>query len=139
MRSIHSLVFVAVALVSGGCTAVDTNVPEAARVSFTKVDSPIVGIGSTQLERQNGRLVLSGYVVRRWPAASDDTTKSHVKITLIDAHGAVLRTVATEFEPRVIPHGHKMPGYAKFLAELEPLPDAASRIEIRAYEDGENR
>jgi len=122
----------AVALALAGCATPFRAPPDVANVILERGDSPLVRVEKIWLERKNGPLVIKGYIVKRLEA--EDTTQTHLDVTLYDATGAVLRCSVEHFEPRQIPRRHRRPDYASYSVPLDPLPSGTVRIEVRAHE-----
>lgn len=121
-----------VALALAGCATPFRAPPDVANVILERVDSPLVRVEKIWLERKNGPLVVTGYVIKR--LETKDTTGTHLDVTLFDSSGRVLRTTVEHFEPRQIPRRHRMPDSATYRVVLDPLPDGTARIEVRAHE-----
>jgi hypothetical protein len=97
-----------------------------------RVDSPVVMVTKIWLEKKQGPLVVAGHVVKRLSA--NDTTQTHLDVTLYDATCQTLRHTVEHFEPRQIPRRHRMPDSAEYNVPLAPLPSGTVRIEVRAHE-----
>ncbi len=106
--------------------------PDVAHIKLERADSPVVVVEKIWLERKKGPLVVKGYIVKRLEA--EDTTQTHLDVTLYDASGAVLRSTVEHFEPRQIPRRYRRPDYASYSVPLDPLPSGTVRIEVRAHE-----
>ncbi|MDQ5978463.1 MAG: hypothetical protein QG602_1437 [Verrucomicrobiota bacterium] len=115
-----------------GCATPFRAPPDVAHVKLERADSPVVVVEKIWLERKNGPLVVKGYIVKRLEA--EDTTQTHLDVTLYDAAGAVLRSTVEHFEPRQIPRSYRRPDYASYSVPLDPLPSGTVRIEVRAHE-----
>jgi hypothetical protein len=122
----------AVGLLLAGCATPFRAPPDVAHIKLDRVDSPVVVVEKIWLERKTGPLVVAGYIVKRLEA--DDTTQTHLDVTLYDAAGAVLRSTVEHFEPRQIPRRYRGPDYASYRIPLDPLPSGTVRIEVRAHE-----
>ena len=118
--------------VLAGCATPFRAPPDVAHVKLERADSPVVVIEKIWLERNNGPLVIKGYIVKRLEA--EDTTQTHLDVTLYDAAGAVLRSTVEHFEPRQISRRYRLPDYASYSVPLDPLPSGTVRIEVRAHE-----
>jgi hypothetical protein len=118
----------------GGCLAPPALPPELAALALTKVNSPKVTLWTVRLERKDGRFLLSGHAFRHYPAAGEDTSRTHLVITLFDAAGKRLRELPADFAPRQIPHGYRGPGYSVFSIPLEQLPADTYCIQVRAVD-----
>lgn len=124
------MAFAAVAL--AGCATPFRAPLDVAHIRLERADSPVVVVEKIWLERKEGPLVLKGYVLKRLEA--EDTTRTHLDVTLYDAAGAVLRRTVEHFEPRQIPDRNRRPDDATYRVVLDPLPSGTVRIEVRAHE-----
>lgn len=115
-----------------GCATPFRSPPDVAQIELERADSPVVVVEKIWLERRNGPLVVKGYIVKRLKA--EDTTQTHLHVTLYDATGAVLRSSVEQFEPRQIPPRARLPNYGSYSVPLDPLPNGTVRIEVRAHE-----
>lgn len=115
-----------------GCATPFRAPPDVAHIKLERADSPVVVVEKIWLERKKGPLVVKGYVVKRLEA--EDTTQTHLDVTLYDAAGAVLRHTVEHFEPRQIVRRYRRPDYASYSVSLDPLPGGTARIEVRAHE-----
>jgi hypothetical protein len=129
------MAFAAVAL--AGCATPFRAPPDVAHIRLERADSPVVVVEKIWLERKEGPLVLKGYVLKRLEA--EDTTRTHLDVTLYDAAGAVLRRTVEHFEPRQIPERNRRPDDATYRVVLDPLPSGTVRIEVRAHEGNHAR
>jgi len=111
--------------------------PDVAQIKLVRVDSPVVIVEKIWLERKKGPLVVKGYVMKRLDA--EDTTQTHLDVTLYDETGRLLRTTVERFEPQQIRRRWHQPGYASYLVTLDPLPTGTARIEVRAHEGAHPR
>jgi hypothetical protein len=123
------------ALLLGGCLSMSAPPPELASLSLTKVNSARVYLWNVRLKKEHGRLFLYGQVFRQHPVADEDTSRTHLTITLFDSRGEPLRERPAEFEPRRIPHGYRVPGHSVLSVPLDMLPEHTSCIQVRAYDD----
>lgn len=101
-----------------------------AHIVLDRLDSPLVWVEKTWLERKNVLLVVRGYVIKRLD--TKDMIGTHLDMTLFDAGGQVLRTTVEHFEPRQIPRRHHTPDSTTYRVVLDPLPPGTARIEVRA-------
>ncbi|MCB1103267.1 MAG: hypothetical protein H7A44_11160 [Opitutaceae bacterium] len=115
-----------------GCATPFRAPSDVAHIKLERVDSPVVRVEKVWLERKKGPLVVKGYIVKRLEA--EDTTQTHLDVTLYDAAGAVLRSTVEQFEPRQIPRRYRRPDYASYSVPLDPLPGGTVCIEVRAHE-----
>ncbi len=120
------------AIVLTGCATPFRAPPDVAHIKLERADSPVVVVEKIWLERKTGPLVVKGYIVKRLEA--EDTTQTHLDVTLYDAAGSVLRSSVEHFEPRQILHHYRRPAYASYSVPLDPLPSGTVRIEVRAHE-----
>lgn len=130
MKTQYMIMSVALAL--AGCATPFRAPPDMANVILERVDSPLVRVEKIWLERKNGPLVVTGFVLKRFE--TEDTTGTHLDVTLYDAAGQVLRRTVEHFEPRQIPRRYRRPDDATYRVTLDPLPDGTARIEVRAHE-----
>jgi hypothetical protein len=121
-----------VSVFAGACVTSPRTPPEVAHIELIGESSPIISVGKSRLEKRDGQLLLTGYVVRLLSA--NDTTQTHLDVELVAASGAVIRTSIEHFEPRDIPRRHKRPSYASYRVPIEPLPAHTARIVVRAHE-----
>lgn len=119
-------------LLLAGCATPFRAPPDVRGIQLDRVGSPVVEVEKIWLERKAGPLTLKGYVQKHLTA--DDTTQTHLDVTLYDASGRVLRTTVEHFEPRQIRRQWRRPAYASYAVVLDPLPPGTSRIEVRAHE-----
>ena len=119
-------------LVLAGCATPFRAPPGLRDIKLDRVGSPVVEVEKIWLERKEGPLVLKGYVLKR--LAAEDTTQTHLDVTLYDSAGRVLRATVVHFEPRQIPRRYRRPDYASYGVPLDPLPAGTVRIEVRAHE-----
>ena len=129
----HATLILCATLLLGGCLQLPP--PEAAALSLTKVNSARVTLWNVRLEKAPGGLRLDGHVFRHYPAADEDTTRTHLLVTFFDARGESLREIPAEFTPGRVPHGYRGPGYSVFSVLLDKLPPGTNRIQIRAYDE----
>ena len=115
-----------------GCATPFRAPTEVAHIQLERVDSPVVVVDKIWLEKKQGPLVVTGYVVKRLSA--DDTTQTHLDVTLFDAAGQILRRTVEHFEPRQIIRRHRLPASGEYRVMLDPLPPGTARIEVRAHE-----
>jgi hypothetical protein len=115
-----------------GCATPFRAPPDEAHIKLDRVDSPVVIVEKIWLERKKGPLVVKGYVLKRLEA--EDTTQTHLDVTLYGEAGQVLRSTVEHFEPRQIPRRYRRPDDAAYIVTLDPLPPGTSRIEVRAHE-----
>jgi hypothetical protein len=106
--------------------------PDVAHIKLERIDSPVVIVEKIWLERRSGPLTLKGYVLKRLSA--DDTTQTHLDVTLYDEAGRVLRTSVERFTPQRIVRRFRQRPYASYSVNLDPLPPGTARIEVRAHE-----
>ncbi len=115
-----------------GCATPFRAPPEVAHIQLERADSPVVMVTKIWLEKKRGPLVVTGYVTKRLSA--DDTTQTHLDVTLYDAAGQILRNTVEHFEPRQIPRRRRIPDSVAYRVTLDPLPPGTTRIEVRAHE-----
>ena len=130
MKTVILLPLVALAL--AGCATPFRAPPDVANIELVRFDSPLVSVEKIWLERKNGPLVVTGYVIKE--LSTEDTTGTHLDVILLDAGGRVLRSTLEHFEPRQIPRRYRRPDYATYRVQIDPLPPGTARIEVRAHE-----
>ncbi len=116
-----------------GCASFQQVPAEVAQIKLDRVDSSRVFIARATFARDHGQLVLLGSVMRK--VGVEDTTRTHLAVTLFDENGNMLREIPARFAPQDIPRGPKMSGWSEYRIPLAPVPADTSRIEIRACED----
>lgn len=112
-----------------GCATPFQAPPDVGHIQLDRVDFPIINIHKIWLERDPGILVVRGYV--RKQLRVDDTTRTHLDVTLYDDFGEVLRSNVAQFAPSRIP---RRPTHAPYLIVLDRLPKDTVRIEVKALE-----
>lgn len=116
-----------------GCATPFRAPSDVAHIKLERIDSPVVMVEKIWLERKNdGPLILKGYVLKRLIA--DDTTQTHLDVTLYDGAGRVLRTSVERFTPQRIVRRFRQLPYASYSVNLDPLPSGTTRIEVRVHE-----
>lgn len=130
MKAVVMLPLMALAL--AGCATPFRAPLDVANIKLARFDSPLVSVEKIWLERKHGPLVVTGYVIKE--LSTEDTTGTHLDVTLFDAGGQVLRSTVEHFEPRQIPRRYRRPDYATYRVPLDPLPAGTDRIEVRAHE-----
>jgi hypothetical protein len=113
-----------------GCATSFRAPSDVAHLKLKRVSSPGVAFEKIWLERKKGPLVVTGYVVKRLEA--EDTTQTHLDVTLCDGAGHVLRGSAEHFAPRQIPRRFRLAGSATYRVPLDPLPADTALVELRA-------
>lgn len=121
-------------VILAGCTTPFQAPPDVAHIQLDRADSPLVSVEKIWLERKSGPLVVTGFVLKE--LSTEDTTGTHLDVTLFDAGGRVLRSTVEHFEPRQIPRRPRQPDDATYRVVLDPLPAGTVRIEVRAHEGG---
>lgn len=134
MKSVHHLLPIMLAgLALAGCVTPFRAPAEASHITLERVDSPIVLIEKMWLEQKQGSLAVTGYVIRRMD--TDETTQTHLDVTLFDSAGRVLRSTVEHFEPRQIRVSRfRRHRDAQYRVELKLPPAGIARIEVRAHE-----
>lgn len=122
----------AIGLIFAGCATPFRAPSDVAHIQLDRADSPLVSVEKIWLERKHGPLVVTGYVLKE--LATEDTTNTHLDVTLFDAGGRVLRSSVEHFEPRQILRRYRQPSVATYRVVLDPLPPGTVRIEVRAHE-----
>lgn len=103
-----------------------------AHIELIGESSSVITVGTSRLDREDGPLILTGYVIRR--LGPTDTTQTHLDVELVDASGALLRTSVEHFKPRDIPRRHKRRSFGAYRVSIDPLPANTARIVVRAHE-----
>jgi hypothetical protein len=119
-------------VVLAGCATPFRAPPDLAHIRLDRVGSSVVEVEKIWLERKKGPLVVKGFVVKHLEV--EDTTQTHLDVTLYDEAGNVLRSTVEHFEPRQIPRRYRKPDDASYRVVLDPLPPGTARIEVRAHE-----
>lgn len=119
-------------LLLAGCATPFRAPSDVAHIKLDRVDSLVVVVEKIWLERKKGPLVVTGYILKRLEV--EDTTQTHLDVTLYDSAGQVLRTSVEHFEPRQIPRRYRRADDAIYRVTLDPLPAGTARIEVRAHE-----
>lgn len=132
MKTPSLLLVGAVGLVLAGCATPFRAPADVANIKLDRVDSPVVIVEKVWLERKDGPLVVTGYILKRLEAT--DTTQTHLDVTLYDAAGSVLRRTMAHFEPRQITRRFSRPGFGTYRVPLDPLPAGTVRLEVKAHE-----
>ena len=116
-----------------GCVLLAPTPPQAEQVKIMRVSSPVVEVERSRIIRDKGQLVLFGQASKQLGA--QDTSRTHLEVTLFDTNGAVLRKSVEHFSPAQIPWGgHRMHGHSQIRIVLDPLPPSTAVIEVRADE-----
>lgn len=118
-----------------GCVNFMRTPPDLAQIKREHANSAKVSVRGFELIRYKDQTLLVGKVGRLFFEA--DTRKTHLDVTLFAADGSVLRSFTTEFSPRQIYAGRRMPGSSGYQVVLDPLPPGLARVEVRAH-DGEH-
>lgn len=133
MKSLHFLPVVLAGLALAGCVTPFRAPADASHIKLERVDSPVVLIEKIWLEQKKGPLAVTGYVIRRMD--SEETTQTHLDVTLFDSSGRVLRSTVEHFEPRQIGVSRfRRHRDAQYRVELQIPPAEIARIEVRAHE-----
>ncbi len=133
MKTNPRLFFAALAVLGLAACATPFRAPASAtHIKLERVHSPVILVEKIWLEQKHGPLAVTGYVIRRLEA--DDTTKTHLDVTLFDSTGRVLRSTVEHFEPRQINDRFRRHSDARYRVELQLPPAEISRIEVRAHE-----
>jgi hypothetical protein len=130
--SCYRLLPCVVILLLAGCVTPFRAPADVAHIKLDRTDSPVVLIEKIWLERTDGALALTGYVIRRLDAR--DTTQTHLDVSLYAADGRRLRSTVEHFEPRQINPRVRGHSDARYRVLLDPLPAETTRIEVRAHE-----
>lgn len=132
MKTSTLLLLGATGILFAGCATPFRAPPDVAHIKLERVDSPVVIIEKIWLERKEGALALTGYVIKRLDAR--DTTQTHLDVNLYAADGRLLRSTVEHFEPRQINPRFRRHTDARYHVPLDPLPSGTVRIEVSAHE-----
>ena len=127
-----SPLFGIVLLLLAGCATPFRAPADVAHIILERGDSPVVRVDKIWLDREGGTLFVRGYVMKRLEA--DDTSRTHLDVTLYDATGRVLRSTVEHFEPRQIPRQIRRSALASYDVALDPLPEGVAKISVMAHE-----
>jgi hypothetical protein len=130
--SCYRLLPCTVVLLLTGCVTPFRAPADVAHIKLDRADSPVVIIEKIWLERKEGALVLTGYVLKRLEAK--DTTQTHLDVSLYAADGRLLRSTLEHFEPRQIKRRSSRHSDARYRVQLDPLPAETTRILVQAHE-----
>jgi hypothetical protein len=130
MKTKKILLLVALAL--AGCATPFRAPSDVAHIKLDRADSPVVIIEKIWLERKEGSLALTGYVIRRLDAR--DTTQTHLDVSLYAADGRLLRSTVEHFQPRQITTRSRRHNDSSYRIRLDPLPAGTTRILVQAHE-----
>lgn len=133
MKSIYPVLSTPLAVLALlGCATPYRAPGDAVHIKLERADSPVIIVEKIWLDRTEGPLAVTGYVLRRLEA--EDTTKTHLDVTLFDSTGGVLRSSVGQFEPKQIPRRVAHHRHARYRVELGAPPAEIARIEVRAHE-----
>lgn len=125
------LLFTALAL--AGCATPFRAPAGAAHIRLERVDSAAVAVEKVWLEQRDGRLAVAGSVVRQ--PGHDDTSRTHLDVTLFDARGTTVWSATGVFAPQQVeastPRRHRD---ATYRIVLDHPPAAIARLEVRAHD-----
>ncbi|HEY0862517.1 MAG TPA: hypothetical protein VGD97_00290 [Lacunisphaera sp.] len=128
------LILGAAGILLAGCATPFRAPPDVAHIKLDRGDSPLVIIEKIWLERKHGPLAVTGYVIKRLNV--DDTTNTHLDVTLFDSAGRVIRSSVEYFEPRQINPRYRRHNDARYRVLLDPFPVGTTRILVQAHEGG---
>ena len=131
----RALLFLPLLALLSGCVSFMRTPSDLTHIVREHSNSAKVKVRDFELVCHEGQLLLVGKVGRQFFDA--DTSKTHLDVTLYAADGAVLRALTSEFSPRQILRGRRMPGNSSFQIGLDPLPPGLARVEVHAH-DGEH-
>jgi hypothetical protein len=131
----RALLLLPVMALLSGCVSFMSTPPDLAHIVREHANSAKVKVRDFELVRYKGQLLLAGKVGRQFFDA--DTSKTHLDVTLYATDGSVLRALTSEFNPRQVSRGHRMPGSSSFQVVFDPLPPGLARVDVRAH-DGEH-
>jgi hypothetical protein len=116
-----------------GCTSTPRTAPEFSHIELIGESSPIITIANSRLVKSDGKLLLTGQVIRGHLATSNSTSHIHLDIELRDASGALIGSTIEYFEPRNIPNRPWGRSFGTYRIPMDSLPAATARIVIRAH------
>jgi hypothetical protein len=125
------LVIASILLFLVGCTSTPRTAPELSHIELIGESSPIIKIANSRLVKSDGKLLLTGQVIRGHLATS--TSQIHLDIELRDASGALIGSTIEYFEPRNIPNRPWGRSFGTYRIPMDSLPAATARIVIRAH------
>ena len=105
---------------------------DVAGIQLEKRDSATIIVDKMWLARENGELVIKGYVMAQ--SRGLDTTKARLLVSIRDGRGTELRSATLGFTPQQISRGYKSPGFSTFAWRLDPMPAGAASIVISAVD-----
>ncbi len=127
--------FLALAILGGtfaGC-ATGSMPSTVAGITFRAVPSASIEIWRPKFRMKDGELALEGYVMRQQKA--DTTADSHVDIVYLDAAGRELAVDTTNFSPRSLARGTRLPHpHAYFLVRNPHVPPGTVAVEVRGHD-----
>lgn len=132
MKTSSLMPIVLASVLLAGCATPFRAPSDVAHIKLDRIDSPLVSVEKIWLERRNGPLVVTGFVVKE--LTTKDTTGTHLDVTLFDSGGRVLRSTVEHFEPRQILERPRRLNDASYRVVLDPLPTGTTRIEVCAHE-----
>ncbi len=130
------LVIAGILLFLVGCTSTPRTAPELSHIELIGESSPSVSIANSRLVKSDGKLLLTGQVIRKHVATS--TNDIHLDIELRDASGALIGSTIEYFEPRNIPYRRSNRSFGTYRIPMDALPAATARIVIRAHKGTES-
>lgn len=134
MKRPHFLLFGAAVILSAGCLNLTSPAsPAQARGLILEArSSACVLVPSPRLQMDQGHLELAGSIAKR-PGAST-TAFSHLDILFYDVSGRIMQTKPIGFIPRSVGLSRFGSRWGYYRLKLEPLPEGAARIEVRAHD-----
>lgn len=121
-----------------GCGSVPLP-PEAAAVTLGRVPSKSVAVYQPKLVVKDGRLILDGWVYRRFGVQT--TAQTHIDVAFLDAAGGELHSEVTYFTPRDIRRGggHRMAPRGHYTLPIPAIPVGTATIQVRAHDSAEHQ
>ena len=128
------ITWLAAGWVMSGCMSSFRSPEGFQHIELVPMDSAHVNVTIIWLTKKgDAPLRLVGRVISQ--PGVEDTTTSHVIVTLLDRDGHELRRETVNFEPRQIPQRTRPPPpVSLFRLELDPVPLGTARIEARAWD-----
>ena len=130
MKTIAAIL-VAFAAIATGCVTPFRAPADVAHLKLEAVASPLMSVDKIWLERKGGPLVVRGYVSPELRV--EDTTVTHLDVTLLDGNGRTLKSSVEYFQPRQILRTRRFRS-AEYRVMLDPLPAGTATIRVAAHE-----
>lgn len=126
-----AVILVAFAAIASGCVTPFRAPADVAHIKLEAVASPLMSVDKIWLERKDGPLVIRGYVSPELRV--EDTTGTHLDVTLLDGEGRTLKSSVEHFHPRQVVRRRHCRS-AEYRVILDPLPAGTATIRVAAHE-----